>query len=376
MTAESQDSEATVAIVGAGPAGTATAVALGQAGVSGVVLADRHDFPRDKTCGSGVSPKGIEVLRQLGVWPRIQPHALRIRGLRLVTPGDRECYLCAGEKLDAVICPRRTLDHLLLERAQEFGATFVPSCAAVELIEEDGRVVGFRAGDGREVRARYTVIAGGTHCALTTKRRPDPTRLIQGIMGWWEGVPYRANHIEMVFDRMLAPYYGWLFPESDAVVNLGITYEDPEREKNARRLFQAFLDKHYGERLRDARQLGRWRGHAIAYDYAVGGLTSPGRIVVGEAGRMTHPATAEGIYQAMRSGTFAAAALRDLLTGRRSEPVALRVYEWRCKLAFEPSFLAGRLFRAAVRTPLMDGLVSAQRHPRVQNLTAKIMALM
>jgi len=376
MTAESRDKETTVAIVGAGPAGTATAVALGQLGVRRVVLADRHDFPRDKTCGSGVSPKGIKVLRQLGVWPRIQRHALRIRGLRLVTPGDQECFLSAGEKLDAVICPRRTLDHLLLERAQALGVTFIPSCAATELIEEDGRVVGFRSRDGREVRARCTVIAGGTHCTLTTKQRPHPSRLIQGIMGWWEGVPYRADHIEMVFDKMLTPYYGWLFPESDTVVNIGITYEDPGREKNARLLFQAFLDKHYGERLRDARQLGRWKGHPIAYDYAVGGLTSPGRIVVGEAGRLTHPATGEGIYQGMQSGMFAAAALRDLLTGRRSEPVAFRRYERRCKLAFEPSFLAGRLFRIAARTPLMDGLVSAQRHPRVQNLTAKIMALM
>ena len=60
--------EADVAIVGAGPAGTAAAARLGQLGVKNVVLVDRADFPRDKTCGSGLSPKAIQALKELGIW--------------------------------------------------------------------------------------------------------------------------------------------------------------------------------------------------------------------------------------------------------------------------------------------------------------------
>src|SRR3954452_15032305 len=85
--------QADVAIIGAGPAGTATAVHLGQLGVKNVVLLDRLDFPRDKTCGSGLSPKGIKALKALGVWQDVAPEAYKINGLRLVTPGDREVYL-------------------------------------------------------------------------------------------------------------------------------------------------------------------------------------------------------------------------------------------------------------------------------------------
>ncbi|HEU4407522.1 MAG TPA: FAD-dependent monooxygenase [Polyangiaceae bacterium] len=62
MSAESSDAE--VAILGAGPAGTAAALRLGQLGVRGVVVVDKADFPRDKTCGSGISPRGVEVLRR------------------------------------------------------------------------------------------------------------------------------------------------------------------------------------------------------------------------------------------------------------------------------------------------------------------------
>ena len=91
---------------------------------------------------------------------------------------------------------------------------------------------------------------------------------------------------------------------------------------------------------------------------------------------MTHPATGEGIYQGMRSGQLAAAALGDMLSGRKSELVACRTYEWRCKLAFEASFLAGGAFRKVLQTPLLDWAVTAGTHPAMQNMTAKVLARM
>src|SRR5436309_11192161 len=104
---DASESAADVAIIGAGPAGTAAAIHLGQLGVRNVVLADRDDFPRDKTCGSGISPKGIEVLKALGVWEQVAADAYWIRGLRLVTPGGREVYVSGGERASAIICRRR-----------------------------------------------------------------------------------------------------------------------------------------------------------------------------------------------------------------------------------------------------------------------------
>src|SRR5271170_7655713 len=83
----SSSMEAEVLIIGAGPAGTAAAIHLGQLGVTNVVLVDRLDFPRDKTCGSGVSPNGIATLRTLGVWAEVASHAYAIHGLRVVFAG-------------------------------------------------------------------------------------------------------------------------------------------------------------------------------------------------------------------------------------------------------------------------------------------------
>ena len=365
---------ASVLIVGAGPAGTAAAARLGRLGVKDVVLVDKLDFPRDKTCGSGVSPKGITLLRELGVWEEVEPHSYRITGIRLVTPGGRESYQSAGDAVEAVVCPRRILDHLILKRAQETGVRFIPHFVADALVEEDGRVAGVTAKDGREVRARVTIIAGGTHCRLVPK--PRPRKLIQAIMGWWEGVPFRSGHVEMIFDPDLAPYYGWLFPESDARVNIGITYEDPKNERNARDVFTRFLAKHYSARLGSATQIGAWKGHPIAYSYRIHGLTSPGCMVIGEAGLLTHPATAEGIYQGMKSGVLAAESLRDMFVLGEPESKAFAAYERRVKSALQLSFLGGALFRALVKTSVLDWVVRASEQPMVQSAAAKVMAAM
>ena len=364
--------EAAVAIVGAGPAGTAAAAHLSRLGVGDVVLLDTHPFPRDKTCGSGVSPKGIEVLRELGVWEDVRRSAYPITGLRVITPKGRTLELSGGSTSDAIVCLRRTLDHLILQRAQAAGVRFVPHFTASRLLTERGRVKGVVARDGREVRARATVIAGGTHCRLIPEGRPRKT--IQAIMGWWEGVPFRDHHVEMVFDPMVLPLYGWLFPEGGDRVNIGITYEDADGTKNARELFRRFLDRHYAQRLAHARPIGGWKGHPIATSYRIERLTSPGRIVVGESALLTHPATAEGIYQGMRSGMMAAEALRDVLQSGADEAIAFAAYERRCRKAFRASFLGGGMFRLLIRTPILDLVAGLAATPIVRRTTARILA--
>jgi len=380
----SEVTTANVVILGAGPAGTAAAAHLGMLGVRNVVLVDRHDFPRDKTCGSGISPKGIATLKELGVWHEVEPASYRISGIRIVTPSGYESYQSAGDLADAVVCQRRTLDHILLKKALARGVQFIPNYDAAEVLTEagsedrvGGRICGIKSRDGREIRAKYVVIAGGSHCkvGLPEKRA---RRTIQAIMGWWEGMEFRPGHVEMIFDRMIAPYYGWLFPESEARVNIGITYEDPSDgpKHNARELFTRFLDAQYKERLKGATQIGAWKGHPIVWSYDVEKLTQPGSIVVGESGLMTHPATAEGIYQGMRSGMLGAEAISDVMSGRMSEAASFAHYETRCKKAFHLSFLGGGVFRKLVRTNALDWMIKAGDQPLMKATTAKIMAAM
>jgi menaquinone-9 beta-reductase len=313
------------------------------------------------------------VLEALGVSEAVTTASYAISGLRLVTPRGHDVVLSSPEDA-ALICNRRILDHLLLQRAQQEGARFLGDFEVSYLLQRGDRVVGFLGADGREVRADYTVVADGAHTRFACEGRPR--QLIQAVMGWWEGVPFQSHHIEMIFDDGVAPYYGWLFPEGEDRVNIGICYEDRQLKKNARKLFQAFLDKHYQQRLSAARPIGTWKGHPISYGASFTRLTSPGRIVVGEAGRMTHPATAEGIYQGMHSGVLAANALHDILNRAAEPDAAFRAYQYACQKAFRLPFRRASAWRYFVETGGLDVTVGLLNRPFSRRLLARAMAHM
>lgn len=357
-----------VLVLGGGPAGAITALRLRQLGVGDVLILDARDFPRDKTCGSGLSPALIGVLRELGVWSRVAEVAYPIEGMRLTTPGGHEVDLPA-RGLEVGVCLRRDLDHVLLQAAIDAGARFVPGFRGKDLVEEDGRVVGVRTRDGREARGRFTVIATGAHAPLAIE--PERKRTIHTMMGWWTGLAFRPHWMEMIYDADLLPYYGWLFPETPERVNIGITYVNDGEKRNARETFDRFLDRHYADRLQGAEEVWPRRGHPIVWSYQVPKLATPGRFVVGEAGRMVHPATGEGLSYAARSGILAAEALAGVLLSGHSERLARATYRARCAKAFTGPFLAGGAFMRAIRSPWTDRLVAAASddRPALQRLT-------
>jgi menaquinone-9 beta-reductase len=354
---------ARVLIVGAGPAGASAAVALAQGGVSGVLLVDRERFPRDKTCGSGLSPAALHLAETLGIGERVRAKANPIDQVRFVTPGGQEMVLPA--KSAVVILLRREFDQLLVERAQALGVTFRSGFRAAELLRDaSGRACGVRSLDGEELRASFVLCADGAHSIFSPDRRPR--RFISTLMGWWEGADLPAGRLDMVFDRNLSPLYGWMFPETAARVNIGICVDAQDRsgqpaEPDLRGLFQRFVDDHYRAALRTARPVGRLKGHPIVFTTWVARCTERGALWVGEAARVTHNATGEGIAQAMQSGLFAAEAVSAVVRGELSEPRAWRRYVWAHRRRFTGGFAAGHLLRGMAAAGSLDAVARAYR---------------
>lgn len=359
---------AKVVVIGAGPGGAATAIALAQRGVRDVLLLDRTRFPRDKTCGSGISPPGLQVLAELGVADEVRRRGHTIHALHLTTPGGRRLHIRGSEA--AIILLRQEFDCVLVERARALGVTFQDGITVTGLLKEDGRVVGVRAG-GEEIRAQYVVCADGAHSRFSAD--PRPRRTLGTIMGWWENVPFDSDAVEMIFDRTLSPLYGWMFPETSSRVNIGIVVDGHRLGAsgdlgNARGLFETFLQRHFGSRLRAAQPIGRWRGHPISYTTWPRYGGSPGVLYIGEAARLTNIATGEGIYQAMRSGVLAADAIAAACQGM-PERQAWRRYVARCRGTFTPGFLLAHVFRGAVRAGALDAIARAFDRPWGQRVS-------
>jgi flavin-dependent dehydrogenase len=121
---------AEVVVVGAGPAGSATAGALAASGVD-VLLVDKATFPREKTCGDGLTPRSVAMLETMGALAQLESAgALRIGGARLYAPNGRFAEVAFEELAEVsfpfgLTVPRKTLDTLLLEQARRAGARFV-----------------------------------------------------------------------------------------------------------------------------------------------------------------------------------------------------------------------------------------------------------
>lgn len=338
-----------IAVIGAGPAGATAALALAKDRRNEVVLLDRDPFPRMKTCGSALSPRCLTLTRKLGVDQALAPRAYGIRGLHFTGPGGRRATLAGNE--GAWVVARSEFDAELAFSAERSGARFVQGFKASRLLRDgSGRVRGVSDGK-QEVEADLTLVADGAHSRFSLDERPR--KQIATIMAWYHGVPFTEGLMEMWFDRRVAPWYGWLFPETRERVNIGICY-DPDDPANPRDIFSEVVERHVGrERLRHAEQVIKFRGAPIAYTESVGKVAEPGALWIGESARLTNAATGEGIGYAMQSALIAAEAI-----GRFPDEVLGAQYTQALRWAFSARLRIALGFMKFVGSPMFATLTS------------------
>jgi geranylgeranyl reductase family protein len=358
-----------IVVVGAGPAGAAAALAYSRLGLGQVALVDKNSLGRPKTCGGGLSPRARKVLKEIGLWEPVAGEAYSIRGLRLVSSNGKEVSL-AGDDTASVMA-RCRFDRILVEEAVRSGAEFIPETRIDGLEMQNGRVVGVRSAGG-VIQATWVVLASGAN--TRNEADPRPARLLQSCMAWYVGVPFTPGILEMVYDPDLAPHYGWLFPESAERVNIGICIAADRLEgRSVRRLFETFLDRHYRDRLAEARQDGPFRGHRISTTVGIEHNAPPGVLLAGEANRLTNVATGEGISYAIQSGFLAA---QSIATGKHRRWDAERTaadYASSLGKAFGLAFRSADMFlRYGMRT--LNGMTALGNNAFVRAAIRRTMA--
>ncbi len=361
-----------IVVVGAGPAGSACALALQLRGSAEVLLLDKSTYPRVKVCGSGLSPKALSVLEQLGVRERFASGAIQMPKMLAKGPGGQEVLL-SGRK-GAWVVPRITFDQGLVDAAIEHGARFQQGVKVTGLARDpSGRVRGVQVGDD-VIDADLVISATGSPSRFATDESPQYA--IRTIMGWWRGASLAPDTGMMIWDRRLDGYYAWAFPEPDSVVNIGITIpEHAAGAKQLKDLFRELLDEHFAAVVRGAEPIGKWMGHPAILTTKIGDhVAEEGLLYVGEAARLVCPATVEGISFAMESGVIAA----DVVTkhwdrvGGLSR-VGRALYRTRLAARMLPKFWAGEAFVKLMRSDRARALTS--RAIDVQWLASKATAL-
>ena len=132
-----------VLVVGGGPAGAAAGYWLAEAGHR-VLVVEKKRFPREKTCGDGLTPRAVRQLHDMGLAGSSRAR-LRYDGLRSIAHGVT-LELRWPEHPDfpvfGYVVRRRDLDEMVAEQAAGAGAELWTGAEAVEPLVDDGLVAG------------------------------------------------------------------------------------------------------------------------------------------------------------------------------------------------------------------------------------------
>src|SRR5438477_7950602 len=307
--------DADVAVVGAGPAGTAAALFAARRGYR-VIVVDKQAFPRDKPCGEGLMPGGRPVLRELELEDAIvSGGAPPLHGIQFGLAGQPPVAVPfpehGGEQAGLGI-RRLAFDARLVDAlGHESRIQFCPQTEARDIRPADGGSACVITAAG-EIRTRVVAVADGLRSPFrhrlgwTVGPRP-PHRY--GVVAHWTMDAPVDPWVRITFDRGLEVYEGPVAGNQRMVALL--CYQDRMRE------FSGRLEARYRAVARALRPALR-SAELVGAVSAVGPFWSRattvadrGIFLVGDAAGFTDPITAEGVATGLRQGCAFAVALQS-----------------------------------------------------------------
>jgi 2-polyprenyl-6-methoxyphenol hydroxylase-like FAD-dependent oxidoreductase len=364
-------------IVGARVAGSPLAMLLARKGHR-VLLLDRATFPSDTISTHHIHQPGVARLKRWGLLDRVRasnvPPTTEIRfdvGPFALTGTPPP----AGGTAEAYAPRRKVLDKILVDAAVEAGAELREGFSVEELTTEGGAVTGLRGrgprGSAVTERARVVVGADGARSFVAREVRApvyhDRGMLTCNYYSYWSGVEVGGVELYTRPGRLVVADM-----TNDGLVM--VTVVRPKEEFNRMRSdiegeFMRDLDAvapSLAERVRAGRREERFAGSGFLPNHFRRPY-GPGWALVGDAGYVKDPATAQGITNAFSHAEMLAEALDDGLSGRGEMGEALAAYERRRNEEVLPMFEhTVRLAGLQPPPPEMVALLGALRGNRAE----------
>jgi len=395
------DRAADVIVVGAGPAGSATAYHLAQAGLD-VLLLEKSAFPRVKVCGDGLTPRGVKQVLAMGIDPRPEDGWIRNQGLRIIGGGMRlelPWPELASFPDYGLVRTREDFDEILVRQAQKAGARLVERTnVSGPVLDHVGRIVGVTArpvGDDSaqedevEYRAPLVVAADGNSTRLSLAmglRKRDDRPMGVAVRTYYTSPrtddDWLESWLELWDGDRLLPGYGWIFGVGDGTVNVGLGILNSSTafgRVDYKDLLTRWLDttpEEWG--FREPNRTQPIRGAALPMGFNRTPHYTRGLLLVGDAGGMVNPFNGEGIAYAMESAAMAAETIVQA-HGRATPEArerALEGYPLALKQAYGGYYSLGRVFVKLIGNPQVMKVATRHGlpHPMLMRFTLKLLA--
>ncbi|WP_280276216.1 geranylgeranyl reductase family protein [Nocardia wallacei] len=371
---------ADVVVVGAGPAGSAAAAWAARDGRD-VLLTDAAVFPRDKTCGDGLTPRATAELEHLGLGDWLRAHTVN-RGLRMTGFGREALLTWPGGSFPRYgsAVARTELDDKLRATAVEWGARMAEGVRVVDVLRAGDRVTGVtvRTGSGtQDITCRTLIVADGVRSPVgKLLGRTWHRRFAYGvaarayIKSGRSDDPWITSHLELRdADDTLVPGYGWVFPLGNGEVNIGVGSLATERRPSHIAL-KPLLQHYVSLRRPEWEFEGETRAVASALlpmGGAVSGVAGRNWALVGDAAGCVNPLNGEGIDYGLEGG--------HLLAGLLDEPDLTTLWPDLLRARYGRTFSVARRIAALATHPRMvpTGGPPVMRSKYLQRTAVRVM---
>jgi geranylgeranyl reductase family protein len=363
-----------VVVAGAGPAGSAAAHTLASAGADVLVL-ERAHFPRDKSCGDGITAHAVDILHDMGVtFDRFATGAVRTYGGVIGSPNGasfsaRPPAHADGGPVECWVVPRVVLDAEVAQAAVRAGAILKQGATVTRVTRSNGSITGVEYSDGAGVHhteAKIVIGADGAHSVVAQSlgvQNSSRRHLGFALRGYYDGVTELSDDLEIYyFDPKLLPGYGWVFPTGPKTANVGIGVYSRELDRSPHKLRQILDDFIAGvpsvaRRMAGARPIGRALGWPLPVSSAHRRTVFNGAMLCGDAASLVDPLTGEGIFTALVSGRSAGRAALKALKAQDASAGVLRDHE-REWIKIAGGYLSsGRLLKNLAKSAMLMNLI-------------------
>lgn len=394
--------EVDVLFVGAGPAGLGGAIRLSQLAKSAgkplsiCVIDKAREFGAHSVSGALMNPRAIREL-----FPDFLEQGCPVEG---PVEEDQVLFLTEDDLLDFPVVPPALdnqgnyivslgrLVRWLAKKAEEAGIDLFAGFPGVELLVEDGRVVGVRTGDkgidkhgqkkgnfepGVDIRAKVTVIGEGSrgHLARQAMQKfgldkgRNPQVYATGVKEIWE-LPEGHVHVGRVVHTMGWPLKrdafggGFVYSMSRDRIDIGfvvgLDYRDPFLDPHHE--FQRFKTHPRIRKILEGGKMAEYGAKTISGGgwLSVPRLSMPGCLLVGEAGGLLDAMRLKGVHLAIQSGMLAAETAWEALEKNDFGADAMAAYERRVERStIKKDMWPSRYFKHGFKLGFLPGILNS-----------------